>query len=71
MSFNRVTQRGRQETFNVSDVAINLLCCRFDEMGVLWTAVLNDATIKNGLVLLRSRDTTVKVTSQILHLLQT
>ncbi|KAK2192049.1 hypothetical protein NP493_40g07041 [Ridgeia piscesae] len=43
----------------------------FDEMGVLWTAVLNDATIKNGLVLLRSRDTTVKVTSQILHLLQT
>ena len=44
------------------EVAIDvLLCGRFDEMGVLWTAVLNDVTIKNGLVLLRNRDTTVKV----------
>lgn len=32
----------------------------FDEMGVPWTTVLNDVTIKNGLVLLRSRDTTIK-----------
>lgn len=40
----------------------------FDEIGVPWTAVLNDTTIKNGLVLLRSRDTTIKEKISLLSL---
>lgn len=34
---------------------------RNDELGIPYTVVLNDASLKNGIVGLRSRDTTLKV----------
>lgn len=34
---------------------------RYDEMGVPYQVLLNERTLKNGIVQLRSRDTTLKV----------
>jgi DNA polymerase gamma 2 len=34
---------------------------RNDELGIPYTVVLNDASLKNGIIGLRSRDTTLKV----------
>lgn len=34
---------------------------RFDQMGVPYQVLLNERTLKNGIVQLRSRDTTLKV----------
>jgi DNA polymerase gamma 2 len=36
---------------------------RNDELGIPYTVVLNDASLKNGIVGLRSRDTTLKVSA--------
>ncbi|KAL4648026.1 DNA polymerase subunit gamma-2, mitochondrial-like [Arapaima gigas] len=38
---------------------------KYDEMGVLFTVVINDDTLESGLVQLRSRDTTIKETMHI------
>lgn len=37
-----------------------VLYSRYDEMGVLFTVVVSDITLQNGLLQVRSRDTTVK-----------
>lgn len=34
---------------------------RNDELGIPYTVVINDSTLKNGIIGLRSRDTTLKV----------
>jgi Glycyl-tRNA synthetase (class II) len=39
------------------------LFSRNDELGIPYTVVLNDATLKNGILALRSRDTTLKVSA--------
>lgn len=42
---------------------------RNDELGIPYTVALNDATLKNGILALRSRDTTLKVSAgSIAHL---
>lgn len=38
---------------------------RYDEMGVLFTVVINENTLESGLLLVRSRDTTIKETKHI------
>jgi DNA polymerase gamma 2 len=40
---------------------------RNDELGIPYTVVLNDASLKNGIVGLRSRDTTLKVSVGTLY----
>ena len=51
-------------TLLLPDVAKKSLESQFarnDEMGIPYTVVLNDATLRNGIVGMRSRDTTLKV----------
>lgn len=51
-------------TLLLPDVARKSLESQFarnDELGIPYTAVLNDTSLKNGIVGLRSRDTTLKV----------
>ena len=43
---------------------------RNDELGIPYTVVLNDATLKNGILALRSRDTTLKVSAGSITCLQ-
>jgi len=43
---------------------------RNDELGIPCTVVLNDATLKNGILALRSRDTTLKVSAGSITCLQ-
>lgn len=38
---------------------------RYDEMGVLFTVVVSDNTLENGLLQVRSRDTTIKETVHV------
>ncbi|XP_007431408.1 DNA polymerase subunit gamma-2, mitochondrial [Python bivittatus] len=40
--------------------SLEQLYTKYDEMGVLFTVLISDATLENGLVQLRSRDTTLK-----------
>ncbi|KAM6471697.1 DNA polymerase subunit gamma-2 [Liasis olivaceus] len=40
--------------------SLEQLYTKYDEMGVLFTILISDATLENGLVQLRSRDTTLK-----------
>lgn len=41
------------------------LCLKYDEMGVIFTIVISDSTLENGIVVLRNRDTTMK---EMLHI---
>ncbi|XP_040186102.1 DNA polymerase subunit gamma-2, mitochondrial isoform X2 [Rana temporaria] len=41
------------------------LFTRYDEMGVLFTALVSDVTLESGLLQLRSRDTTIKETVHV------
>ncbi|XP_018424770.1 PREDICTED: LOW QUALITY PROTEIN: DNA polymerase subunit gamma-2, mitochondrial [Nanorana parkeri] len=41
------------------------LYTKYDEMGVLFTALVSDATLESGLIQLRSRDTTIKDTMHV------
>lgn len=38
---------------------------RYDEMGVLFTVLIGENTLENGLLQVRSRDTTIKETVHI------
>lgn len=44
---------------------LSALCLRYDEMGVLFTVVVSENTLENGLLQVRSRDTTIKETVHI------
>ncbi|XP_061779096.2 DNA polymerase subunit gamma-2 [Nerophis lumbriciformis] len=44
------------------------LHCKYDEMGVLFSAVISDKTLESGLLQVRSRDTAIKETMHISHL---
>ncbi|XP_061737072.1 DNA polymerase subunit gamma-2, mitochondrial [Nerophis ophidion] len=44
------------------------LHCKYDQMGVLFSAVISDKTLESGLLQVRSRDTAVKETMHISHL---
>ncbi|XP_070596457.1 DNA polymerase subunit gamma-2 [Erythrolamprus reginae] len=48
--------------------SLEQLYTKYDEMGVLFTILISDATLENGLVQLRSRDTTMKETMHISRL---
>ncbi|KAL7989617.1 hypothetical protein Chor_012283 [Crotalus horridus] len=48
--------------------SLEQLYTKYDEMGVLFTILISDATLENGLVQLRSRDTTLKETMHISRL---
>lgn len=56
------TWPGYQETMPISLEQLN---ARYDEMGVLFTTVINENTLENGLLQVRSRDTTVRETMHI------
>lgn len=43
-------------------------CSRYDEMGVLFSVVISENTLENGLVQVRSRDTTIRETMHISEL---
>lgn len=45
--------------------SVSAPCFRYDEMGVLFTVVISDNTLENGLLQVRSRDTTIKETVHI------
>lgn len=44
--------------------------CRYDEMGVLFTVMVGENTLENGLLLVRNRDTTVRETMHISEIRQ-
>ncbi|XP_033833760.1 DNA polymerase subunit gamma-2, mitochondrial [Periophthalmus magnuspinnatus] len=46
-------------------MSLEQLNARYDEMGVLFTTVINENTLENGLLRVRSRDTTVRETMHI------
>ncbi|XP_032068012.1 DNA polymerase subunit gamma-2, mitochondrial [Thamnophis elegans] len=48
--------------------SLEQLYTKYDEMGVLFTILISDATLENGLVQLRTRDTTLKETMHISRL---
>uniref|UniRef100_A0A8C5WLD0 DNA polymerase gamma 2, accessory subunit n=1 Tax=Leptobrachium leishanense TaxID=445787 RepID=A0A8C5WLD0_9ANUR len=50
---------------DTSHVPLEKLFTRFDEMGVLFTVLVSDGTLENGLLQLRSRDTTLKETMHV------
>ncbi|KAK7929881.1 hypothetical protein WMY93_006276 [Mugilogobius chulae] len=56
------TWPGYLETIPKSQEQLN---ARYDEMGVLFTTVINENTLENGLLQVRSRDTTIKETMHI------
>ncbi|XP_036400224.1 DNA polymerase subunit gamma-2, mitochondrial [Megalops cyprinoides] len=56
------TWPGYLETMQSSMEQLNT---KYDEMGVLFTVVITDSTLENGLVQVRSRDTTIKETMHI------
>ena len=39
--------------------------CRYDEMGVLFTVMISENTLENGLLVVRNRDTTIRETMHI------
>ncbi|KAL1006055.1 hypothetical protein UPYG_G00067280 [Umbra pygmaea] len=53
---------GYLETMPTSMEQLNI---KYDEMGVLFTVVINDGTLESGLLQVRSRDTTIKETMHI------
>lgn len=46
---------------SVAKDSLELQRQKYDQLGVPFVVVLNEGTLKNGLALLRSRDTTLKV----------
>ncbi|XP_010768433.1 DNA polymerase subunit gamma-2, mitochondrial isoform X1 [Notothenia coriiceps] len=56
------TWPGYLETMPTSMEQLNT---KYDEMGVLFTVVINENTLESGLLLVRSRDTTIKETKHI------
>lgn len=56
------TWRGYLETLPTSMEQLN---AKYDEMGVLFTVVISENTLENGLLQVRSRDTTIKETMHI------
>lgn len=56
------TWPGYLETMPTSQEQLN---AKYDEMGVLYTAVISDNTLENGLLQVRSRDTTIRETMHI------
>uniref|UniRef100_A0A8C6WQT2 Polymerase (DNA directed), gamma 2, accessory subunit n=1 Tax=Neogobius melanostomus TaxID=47308 RepID=A0A8C6WQT2_9GOBI len=56
------TWPGYLETMPTS---LEQLTARYDEMGVLFTTVINENTLENGLLQVRSRDTTIRETMHI------
>lgn len=44
--------------------------CRYDEMGVLFTVMVGENTLENGLLLVRNRDTTIRETMHISEIRQ-
>nr|XP_013808588.1 PREDICTED: DNA polymerase subunit gamma-2, mitochondrial [Apteryx mantelli mantelli] len=58
LSENRISVwPGYLETMQIS---LEQLYTKYDEMSVLFTVLITDATLENGVVQLRSRDTTMK-----------
>ncbi|CAH2291874.1 DNA polymerase subunit gamma-2, mitochondrial isoform X1 [Pelobates cultripes] len=56
-----------------SHVPLEKLFTRYDEMGILFTALVSESTLENGLLQLRNRDTTLKETmhvSKVRHFLE-
>uniref|UniRef100_UPI00398F4997 DNA polymerase subunit gamma-2 isoform X2 n=1 Tax=Pristiophorus japonicus TaxID=55135 RepID=UPI00398F4997 len=53
---------GYLETMHTS---LEQLSIKYDEMGVIFTVVISDTTLENGLVQLRNRDTTMKEMAHI------
>ncbi|XP_078081900.1 DNA polymerase subunit gamma-2 isoform X2 [Mustelus asterias] len=53
---------GYLETMHIS---LEQLIMKYDEMGVIFTIVISDSTLENGLVQLRNRDTAVKELAHI------
>ncbi|XP_019732390.1 DNA polymerase subunit gamma-2, mitochondrial isoform X1 [Hippocampus comes] len=51
-----------------SSMPMEQLNSKYDEMGVLFTAVISESTLESGLLQLRSRDTTIKETMHISEL---
>ncbi|XP_051532427.1 DNA polymerase subunit gamma-2, mitochondrial isoform X3 [Myxocyprinus asiaticus] len=52
--------------------SLEILHTKYDEMGVLFTVMVSESTLKNGLLLIRNRDTTIRETmhiSEIKHFL--
>ncbi|CAL9700465.1 unnamed protein product [Knipowitschia caucasica] len=56
------TWPGYLEAMSTSMEQLN---ARYDEMGVLFSTILNESTLENGLLQVRSRDTTIKETVHI------
>lgn len=56
---------GYLETMQTS---LEQLHSKYDEMGVLFTILLSDSTLENGLIQLRNRDTTIKEVMHISHI---
>lgn len=52
-------------TTEINAKRMSSVCCRYDEMGVLFTVLVSETTLKNGLLLVRNRDTTVRETMHI------
>lgn len=48
-----------------ANLALKTLWVKFDELGIPYNVVLNENTLNNGIVFLRSRDTTLKVGRKI------
>lgn len=46
---------------NSHKIDLDSLWKQFDEMGVPYNVYLNEESLKNGIILLRNRDTTLKV----------
>ncbi|KAI4894848.1 hypothetical protein NFI96_018293 [Prochilodus magdalenae] len=46
------------------------LHAKYDEMGVLFTVMISDSTLENGLLLVRNRDTTIRETMHISEIKQ-
>ncbi|RXN00905.1 DNA polymerase subunit gamma-2, mitochondrial [Acipenser ruthenus] len=56
---------GYLETMQTS---LEQLHSKYDEMGVLFTILLSDSTLENGLIQLRNRDTSIKEVMHISHI---
>ncbi|XP_039505752.1 DNA polymerase subunit gamma-2, mitochondrial-like isoform X1 [Pimephales promelas] len=56
------TWPGYLDTMSLS---LENLHTKYDEMGVLFTVVVSESTLKSGLLLVRNRDTTIRETMHI------
>ncbi|XP_042198322.1 DNA polymerase subunit gamma-2, mitochondrial isoform X1 [Callorhinchus milii] len=53
-----------------AQVSMEQLFTKYDEMGVIFTIVINESTLESGLVQLRNRDTTMKETMHISEVIE-